>query len=70
MVFYGSGMSDGDTHGTDPLPLVAVGGGAGQGRRHIEAAPRTNIGNLWLGIAKKFDSPVESVGESTGVLEL
>jgi hypothetical protein len=70
LVFYGSGMSDGDTHGTDPLPLVAVGGGAGQGHRHLEAAPRTNIGNLWLGIAKKFDSPIESVGESSGVFDL
>jgi len=70
LVFYGSGMSDGDTHGTDPLPLVAVGGGAGQGHRHLQAAARTNVGNLWMGVAKKFDSPIERMGESTGVLEL
>jgi hypothetical protein len=70
LVFYGSGMSDGDTHGTDPLPLVAVGGGAGRGHRHLQAAARTPVGNLWMGVAKRFDSPIESVGESTGVFEL
>jgi hypothetical protein len=70
LLFYGSGMSDGETHGTDPLPLVAVGGGAGQGHRHLEAAARTPVGNLWLSVARKFESPVESVGESTGVFEL
>jgi hypothetical protein len=70
LVFYGSGMSDGDSHGTDPLPLVAVGGGAGQGHRHIEAPARTPIGNLWVGVANKFGTQIESLGESTGVLEL
>jgi hypothetical protein len=70
LIFFGSGMSDGDSHGTDPLPLVAVGGGAGQGHRHIQAAARTPVGNLWLGVANRFGSPVESFGESTGRLDL
>jgi hypothetical protein len=70
LVFYGSGMSDGDSHGTTPLPLVAVGGGAGRGHRHLQAAPDTPLGNLWLGVAHKFGSPIERVGESTGFLDL
>jgi hypothetical protein len=70
LIFYGSGMTDGESHATDPLPLVAVGGGVGQGHRHIETPPRTPIGNLWLGVAGQFGSRVESVGESTGRLEL
>ncbi|PWT84152.1 MAG: hypothetical protein C5B57_05335 [Blastocatellia bacterium] len=70
LLFYGSGMSDGDSHATDPLPLLAVGGGAGQGHRHIVAAERTPIGNLWLGVAHKFDSRVDTFGESTGVMEI
>ena len=70
LVFYGSGMSDGDSHGTDPLPLVAVGRGAGQGDRHVEAPARTPIGNLWVGVANKFGIQIERLGESTGVLEL
>jgi hypothetical protein len=70
LVFYGSGMSDGDSHGTGPLPLVAVGGGAGAGNRHIQAPVQTPIGNLWLGVAHTFGSSIESVGESTGPLEL
>ncbi len=63
-------MSDGDSHGTDPLPLLAVGGGAGKGHRHIQTPPRTPVGNLWVGVANKFGSRIESLGESTGVLEL
>ena len=70
LIFYGSGMTDGDSHATDPLPLVAVGGGVGQGHRHIEAPARTPIGNLWLGVAGQFGSRIESVGESNGRLEL
>jgi hypothetical protein len=70
LIFYGSGMSDGDSHATDPLPLVAMGGGVGEGYRHIQASTRTPIGNLWLSVANKFGSHVESVGESTGRLEL
>ena len=70
LIFYGSGMSDGDSHGTDPLPLLAVGGGAGRGHRHIQAPARTPVGNLWVGVANQFDSQIESFGESTGRLDL
>ena len=28
LIFYGSGMANSNVHATDPLPMVAVGGGA------------------------------------------
>jgi hypothetical protein len=70
LVFYGAGMGNGNAHATDPLPLVAVGGGVGTGNRHILPALRTPVGNLWVDIAHKFDAPIDSLGESTGRLEL
>jgi hypothetical protein len=70
LVFYGAGMGNGNAHATDPLPLVAVGGGVGTGNRHILPAPRTPVGNLWVDIAHKFDAPIDTLGESTGRLEL
>jgi hypothetical protein len=70
LVFYGAGMGNGNAHATDPLPLVAVGGGVGTGNRHILPAPRTPVGNLWVDIAHKFGAPIDSLGVSTGRLEL
>jgi len=70
LVFYGAGMGNGNAHATDPLPLVAVGGGVGKGNRHILPAPRTPVGNLWVDVAHKFGAPIDSLGESTGRLEL
>ena len=54
LIVYGSGMSNGNVHSPDPLPLVMLGGVAGQGHRHIEAAPKTTVGNLWVSVAEKF----------------
>ena len=53
-----------------PIPFHSwpLAGGAGQGHRHIEAPARTPIGNLWVGVANKFGSQIESLGESTGAL--
>jgi hypothetical protein len=70
LIFYGSGMSNSNAHSTDPLPLIAVGGGAGKGNRHIRTAPKTPIGNLWLDVASRFGVPMERFGNSNGVVEL
>jgi hypothetical protein len=69
LIFYGSGMANSNVHATDPLPLIAVGGGVGRGNRHIVLPPRTQIGNLWLTVARQFGSTQESFGESTGTVE-
>jgi hypothetical protein len=70
LICYGSGMSNGNVHSPDPLPLVMMGGVAGKGHRHIQAAPKTTIGNLWVSIAEKFDCQTEKVGISTGRLDI
>jgi hypothetical protein len=70
LICYGSGMSNGNVHSPDPLPLVMTGGVAGKGHRHIRAAPKTTIGNLWVPIAQKFECQTETVGISNGRLDL
>ena len=69
LIFYGSGMGNSNVHATDPLPMIAMGGGAGQGHRHIVLPPKTEIGNLWLTVANKFGSQVDTFGESNGTLD-
>ena len=70
LICYGSGMSNGNVHSSDPLPLALVGGVAGRGHRHIEAAPKTTIGNLWVAVAEKFNCDTETIGVSTGRVDL
>jgi len=66
LIIYGAGMADSNVHATDPLPLVAIGGGVGEGHRHIELPTRTPVGNFWLNVAEKFGKPMENFGDSTG----
>ena len=68
MVFYGSGMANSNVHATDPLPMVVVGGQAGRGDRHLQLAPKTQIGNLWLSVANQFGGSFDTFGESTGTV--
>jgi len=70
LIFYGAGMGDGNAHATDPLPLVAVGGLAGRGNRHLLQNPKTPVANLWLGVADKFGVNIDHLGNSDGVISL
>jgi hypothetical protein len=70
LIVYGGGMGNPNQHASDPLPLLAVGGGVGKGNRHIQLPPRTPVGNLWLSVAHKYGSVVDSIGESTGTVDL
>jgi hypothetical protein len=69
LIFYGGGMGNPNGHLSDPLPVVAVGGGVGKGHRHIELPRRTPVGNLWLTIARKYGSDIETFGDSTGTID-
>ena len=69
LIFYGSGMGNPNVHATDPLPMVAVGGGSGRGNRHVTLAQPTEIGNLWLTVANNVGQPIERFGESTGTID-
>jgi Protein of unknown function (DUF1552) len=66
LLIYGAGMADSNVHATDPLPMIAIGGGVGTGHRHEKLPPRTPVGNFWLNVAEKFGKPMEKFGDSTG----
>lgn len=70
LIFYGAGMGDGNAHATDPLPLVAVGGMAGSGRRYLCQKPKTPVANLWLGVADKFGVNIDHLGNSDGIISI
>jgi hypothetical protein len=71
MIFYGSGISDGDQHSHVDLPLVLVGGGIGARRgRHLKYPQYTPLSNLYLTMLDKLGIPAEKLGDSTGRLQL
>jgi len=73
MVLYGSSISDGNAHTHHNLPLVLVGGAAGQikGGRHIRYPKETPMNNLLLTMLDKAKVPLpEKLGDSTGELKL
>ncbi len=69
LIIYGGGMGNPNPHASDPLPVLAVGGGVGKGHRHVKLTPRTPVGNLWLTIANKYGDRMDSFGESNGRVE-
>jgi len=66
LVFYGSGMSNANVHGPYPLPIVALGGGAAKGHRHVVTKDHTPLGNLWTTVAANFGCPGIRFGEGNG----
>lgn len=72
LVLYGSGMSDGNSHNHDPLPVVLAGGAGGalEGNRHIRLKELTPMSNLLLGVLDKLGCPEEHFGDSTARLAI
>ena len=67
LIFYGSGMANSNVHATDPLPMVAVGGGARPRQpSHLVLPKDTQIGNLWLTVANQFGSELKTFGAKHG----
>ncbi|WP_372719476.1 DUF1552 domain-containing protein [Novipirellula sp.] len=71
MVLYGSGISDGNRHRHEDLPIVLAGGAGGQIRtgRYIETKSERPMANLFLSMLDKMGTPAESIGDSSGRLE-
>jgi hypothetical protein len=72
MILYGSSLSDGNEHNFDPLPVLLAGGASGQlrGGRHVAYTPHTPMSNLLLTMLDKMGARVDSIGDSTGRVEL
>lgn len=70
LVVYGSGISDGNRHNHDDLPILLAGGAAAgfDLGRHIRYAPQTPLMNLYLAMLHAAGVPVDAVGDSTGRL--
>ena len=71
MLIYGSGMSDSNAHTPLNLPILLVGGGAGQikGGRHIGYPEGTPLTNLYTSVLGKLGVAVERIGDSNGELK-
>ena len=71
IISYGGGLSDGNNHSTDDVPLLLLGGGLGQlkGGRHLRYPKEKQVGNLFLTVLDMLGMPVEHLGDSAGKLE-
>lgn len=70
MLVYGSGLSDGNRHNHDDLPVLLAGKGGGtiQTGRHI-VYDDLPLNNLFLSMLDRMDVPCENLGDSTGRLK-
>lgn len=71
MVVYGSGLSDGNRHTHDDLPVLVVGQGNGLLRtgRHVVYDKQTPMNNLVLTLLDGIGVRPETIGDSTGALQ-
>jgi len=72
MVMYGSGLSDGNRHKHDDLPIILAGRGGGtiKSGRHIVVREGAPLNNLFLSMLDRMGSGVSSLGDSTGRLKV
>jgi hypothetical protein len=70
MIVYGSGISDGNAHNHDHLPIIMAGRGGGtiQTGRHLNFGHETPLNNLYVSMLDRMGVPAEKVGDSTGKL--
>ncbi len=71
MVVYGSGLSDGNRHTHEDLPVLVMGQGGGLLRtgRHVSYDKQTPMNNLYLTLLGGMGVRTETLGDSTGALE-
>jgi hypothetical protein len=72
MIVYGSGISDGNQHLHENLPILVAGRGGGSltPGRHLKVEDKTPMTNLYLSLLDRLGAPAERVGDSTGKLEI
>ena len=69
-ICYGSGLSDGDRHNNENLPVILAGHGGGSidSGRHLRVTDETPMCNLFMSMLNRFGTPVDFIGDSTGRL--
>jgi len=72
MIVYGSGISDGDRHNHDDLPILLAGSAGGQIKtgRHIRYENGTPLCNLYVWMMHQVGARAESFGDSNGTLTI
>ena len=71
MLVYGSGISDGDRHNHDDLPIILAGAGGGRIKtgRHIRYENGTPLCNLYLWMTQQMGAKADKFGDSNGVID-
>jgi hypothetical protein len=71
LFLYGSGLGDGNGHTHFDLPVILAGGAGGtlKGGRHLKY-PEAPMTNLLLSMLDKVGVPAETLGDSTGRIDL
>jgi hypothetical protein len=70
MILYGSGISDGNAHTHDDLPILLAGKANGTIKtgRHVRLPKETPLTNLYLSMLDRIGVKVDGFGDSTGRL--
>ncbi len=70
-IVYGSGISDGDKHTHDDLPVLILGRGTGPlaPGRHVAYPTKTPMTNLYLTLLDRLGVQENTIGDSTGRIE-
>jgi hypothetical protein len=69
-ILFGSNMSNSDRHNNDPLPSAILGHAHGRirGGQHLSYPQDTRFSDLLVTLFDRNDIPVESIGDSGGIL--
>jgi hypothetical protein len=70
MIVYGSGISDGNSHAHNDLPVLLAGHGGGSLNpgRHVQYPRDTPMANLFISLLERAGVQTERVGDSSGRL--
>jgi hypothetical protein len=71
MILYGSGLSDGNSHSPENVPIIMAGKGGGSiaAGQHIRLGELTPLTNLYRSMLDVMGTPTEKLGDSNGKLE-
>ena len=70
LIVYGSGISDGNRHTHENLPILVAGRGGGSIKtgRHLAYEQETPVANLYMTLLDRTGVRPDSIGDSTGTL--